>query len=99
VAEVHDGDAVGDVLHDGEVVGNEQVCRTKLLLKVGKEVQHLRLDGDVKGRDGLVADDQLRAKGEGARDAHALALTAGELVRIAVDVLGLSPTMSRSDAT
>lgn len=38
-------------------------------------------------------------RAKGTRDAHALALSARELVRIAVDVLGFRPTMSRRDAT
>ena len=86
-AEVHDGDAVADVLHDGEVVRDEQVRRPELLLQVGQEVQHLGLYGDVERGDGLVADDELRAQGERAGDADALALAARELVRVAIDVL------------
>jgi len=32
--------------------------RPKSVLQVGQQVEHLRLDGHVQGRDGLVADDQ-----------------------------------------
>ena len=77
------------MLDDGEVVGDEQVRRAELLLKVGEKVEDLCLNRDIEGGDGLVADDQLRAQGEGAGDADTLALTAGELVRVAVDVLGV----------
>jgi hypothetical protein len=45
------------------------------------------LDRDVERRDRLVADDQLRVHRQGARDADALPLAAGELVRKAVVVL------------
>ena len=43
LAEVHDGDAVGDVAHDGEVVGDEEVRQVELLLQLDEQVEHLRL--------------------------------------------------------
>ena len=87
-AEVHDGDAVGDVPHDGQVVGDEQVGEVEFALQVVEEVDDLGLDGDVEGGDGFVGDDQFRAQGQGAGDADALALAAGEFVGVAVVVLG-----------
>ena len=63
--------------------------RPSSLLEVAQQVQDLRLDRDVERRDGLVGDDQLRLQRERARDADALALAAGELVRVAVVVLGV----------
>ena len=57
--------------------------------QVAEQVHHLRLDRDVEGGDRLVGDDQLRLHGERPGDADALALAAGELVRVAVDVLGV----------
>ena len=83
-AEVHDRHAGGDVLDDREVVGDEEVGEAELLLEVLEEVEDLGLDGDVEGRDGLVAEHQLGPQGEGAGDADALALAAGELVGVAV---------------
>ena len=52
------------------------------LLQVLEQVEDLRLDRDVERGDRLVADDEVRVQGERARDADALALAAGELVRI-----------------
>ena len=46
-------------------------------------MQHLRLDRDVERGDRLVGDDQLGLDRERAGDADALALAAGELVRVA----------------
>ena len=45
--------------------------------------------GDVERGDRFVADDEIRVEREGAGDADPLALAAGELVRIAVDVVGV----------
>ena len=47
LADVHDGDAVGDVPDDAEVVCDEEVCEVKLLLEVGEQVDDLGLDGYV----------------------------------------------------
>ena len=49
------------------------------------EVEDLRLHGDVERGRRLVGDEQLRIAGERHGDHHALALAAGELVRIAVE--------------
>src|SRR5256884_331479 len=91
LAEVHDGHAVGDVAHDREVVGDEQVRETELRLEVFQQVDDLRLDRDVEGRDRLVADDERGLDGERACDAHALTLSAGELV-------GIPPRMLRQES-
>src|SRR5439155_804007 len=72
---------------DAQVVGDEDVGEPEVLLQVFEQVEDLRLHGHVERRDRLVADDQLRVDGEGARDTDSLALAAGELVREPVVVL------------
>ena len=81
LAEVHHDDAVAHVLHDREVVGDEDQREPVALLHVLEQVQDLRLHRHVERRDRLVADDQLRLGDDGAGDRDALALAAGELVR------------------
>ena len=51
-----------------------------------QELEDLRLDGDVERRRRLVGDEELRLARERHGDHHALALPAGELVRVGVDV-------------
>ena len=46
--EVHHRDAVRDVLHRGEIVGDEQVRQVELTLQTLEQVQHLRLDRHVE---------------------------------------------------
>jgi serine kinase of HPr protein (carbohydrate metabolism regulator) len=60
LAEVHDGDAVGDVPHHRQVVGHEDVGEPELVLDVLQQVDDLRLDRDVERGHRLVADDELR---------------------------------------
>ena len=74
---------------DAEVVGDEQVGEPELVLEVLEQVDDLRLDRDVERRDRLVGDDQLRVQGQRPGDPDPLALTARELVREAVVVLGV----------
>ena len=78
--EVHDDHAVGEVLDDAEVVGDEEVGDAEVALQLDEEVEHLGLDALVQRRHRLVADDELRVGGERAGDRYALELAAGELV-------------------
>ncbi len=76
LAEIHHADAIAHVLDDGQVVGDEQVGEVEFASKVEQQVEYLRLDRDVEGRDSFVADDELRIEGQRAGDADALALAA-----------------------
>ena len=87
-AEVHDADAVGDVLDDRQVVRDEHIGQILLFLQIEQQVDDLRLNGHVQRGDSLVADDELRLRGERAGDADTLPLAAGELVREAVQEVG-----------
>ena len=79
------------MLHHREIVRDEDVGEAEAPLQVAQQVEHLRLDRDVERRDRLVADDQLRLDRERAGDRDALALAAGELVRIALREARLEP--------
>ena len=87
----HDRDAIRHVVHHREVVGDEEIGEAELALEVLQEVQYLGLHGDVEGRHRLVADEELGLQGERTRDADALALSAGEAVRIAAEPPGVEP--------
>ena len=86
---LHDHDAMREIAHQRQVVGDEDVGEVELVLEAVQERDHLGLDGDVEGRNRLVADDQLRLEGQSAGDGDALALAARELVWIAADVTGI----------
>lgn len=47
--EIHDRDAMGDMLHDAEVMRDEDEGDTHLLLEIQEQIQDLCLHGDVKG--------------------------------------------------
>ena len=83
-AALHDHYTVGEELDHREVVGDEEVGVVVEPLEVVEEVEHLRLHADIEGRDTLVADDELGLQDKGTGDAGALALSAAELVGVAV---------------
>ncbi len=83
-AAVHDQDPLADGGDDGEVVGDEQQRGRDL----GDQLQHLFLHGDVERGGGLVADEQPGLVGQGDGQHDALALAAGELVRVRAGDLG-----------
>jgi hypothetical protein len=88
LAEVHHRDAVGDVAHHRQVVGDEHVADLQLLLQLVEQVEHLGLDRQVERGDGLVADDDVGVQCQGTGDADTLPLPAGELLRKLVGGLG-----------
>ncbi len=87
-AEIHHRDAMADMAHHGEIVGDEDVGEAEPLLQFLEQVHDLRLDRDVERRHRLVAEDQRRLQGQRAGDADALALSAREFMRIAVGHIG-----------
>ena len=87
-AEIHDRHPVADVPDDREVVRHEQIGHAQPPLQVDQQVEDLGAHRYVERRDGLVADDQRRLQRQRAGDDDALALPAGELVRIAARMLG-----------
>ena len=47
VAQIHDADAVGNVLDDRQVMRDEQIGQVALLLQISEQVDDLALDGHV----------------------------------------------------
>ena len=99
LAEIHHQHAVAEILHDVEVVADEDVGEAELALEVDQHVQHLRLDRLVERRHRLVEDHQPRPQRQRAGDVDALALAARQLVRIAFGVVvGIEPDLAQQVA-
>ena len=98
-AQVHHQHVVRDVAHHAQVVRDEQVGQAQVALQVGQQVQHLRLNRHIERRYRLVGHEQRGIEHQGARDGDALALAAGEHVRIAVVVLGPQPDLRQHGAS
>src|SRR6478735_7430515 len=81
-AEIHDRDAVADMLHHTEIVADEEIGQAEITFEFQEQIDDLRLNRDVERRDRFIADDELRVDRERPRNPDPLPLTAGKLVRI-----------------
>jgi len=88
LAQIHNADTVGNVTDNAQVMGDEEVSKAEVILQLGEQVEDLGLNGNVKGGNGFVADDELGVHGQGTGDSDTLTLAAGELVGVAVGVEG-----------
>src|SRR5439155_3065997 len=85
LAQVHHPNAVGDVPDDAQVMRDDDVGQVVSLLKPVHQVENLRSNRDVEGRNGLVGDDEPRIQGQRSSQPDALSLAAGKLVRVPLD--------------
>lgn len=86
--QVHHRDAVRQVLHGREVVGDEQAAEAAVALEVREEVEDGRLHGHVERGGRLVGHQQVGGDRQRTGDRHPLALATGQLMGIAVRDLG-----------
>ena len=68
---------------------DEEVGEGVALLQVAEQVDDLRADGDIERADRLIQYQQLGPERQRAGDIDALALAAGELMRVAWESGGL----------
>lgn len=88
VTEVHDRDPIRNMLNNQEVVSNKEIGELQRLLKLFERIENLSLNGDVESRDGFIANNEVRIKGEGAGDADTLTLTTAEFVGVTRGLFG-----------
>ena len=75
-------DPIGDLRDDAEIVRDEQNAGAVQSLHLPDQRENLRLRGDIERGRRLVGDQELRIEHQGHRDHDALALSAGQLMRI-----------------
>ena len=83
----HDGDAVAERHGLGLVVGDVDRRRLEALLQAGHLGPHLHAQLRVEVRQRLVHEERLRLADDRAAHRHALALAAGQVGRLALEVL------------
>ena len=88
-AEIHHGDPRTEMLDHRQVVSDEKIRERQRNAEVCHQVQYLGLDRDVQRGHGLVGDDEIRVERQGASDGDSLRLSARDLVREAVRVIGV----------
>ena len=63
------------MLYHGQVMRHKQIGQPHLLLQIDKQVDNLRLDGNIQRGDRLVQHDKLRLHRQRAGNADSLALS------------------------
>src|SRR3989442_10056208 len=84
---IHDDHVVARLRDHTQVVGDQDDRHVELVLQLAREVQDLRLDGDVQRGGGLVRDQDGRVARQRHGDHDALAHAAGELVGVVAHAL------------
>ena len=87
VALIDDSNAVRDKADNRQVVRDKQIGRSPLALELFQQVQNLSADGNIQRGDRFVRNHKLRFHHHCSCQTDSLALTAGEFVRIAGQVL------------
>ena len=59
VAQIHNADLIGNVLHHGQVMRNKQIGHIVLFLQILQQIDDLCLDTHIQRGNRLVADDEL----------------------------------------
>ena len=93
LAGVHDGDPVGDLRDDPQVVRDQQDAHPVLGAQFVQQTEDLCLDGDIQRGCRLIGHQQFGTAGQRHRDHGALFHAAGKLVRIFIH-----PQFRRGDA-
>ncbi|GAA5017727.1 hypothetical protein GCM10025734_68890 [Kitasatospora paranensis] len=87
-AAAHQGRGVADRLDDVHLVGDQQHGEAELAVEVAQQGQDRPGGLRVEGAGGLVGEQHLGVAGQGAGDADALLLAAGELAGVAAGPVG-----------
>ena len=81
----HDQNPVRPLRHHAQVVRDEQETHGQFPTQLVQQLQDARLHADIQRRGRLVGDQQPGLAGDGHGDHDALALTAGQVVRVVLD--------------
>lgn len=77
----NDCNAVGDEADNAQIMCNEQIRQASALLETVEQVEHLCADRHIQRRDWLIGNDKFRLHDQRTRNADALTLSTGKLVR------------------
>jgi hypothetical protein len=83
--EVHDGEAVGDVPGQAEIVSDHQSGQSELIAQPQQQREDLASYRRVERGHWLVGDEHARLEHQRPRDDDPLALPAGQLMRVALE--------------
>ena len=76
-SQAHNTDAVRNIPHNTDVMGDKQQTQVHFTLEPGQHIQNLGLDGNVQRRNRLITDDQFRIDDHGPGNTQTLYLATG----------------------
>lgn len=88
-ARIEDGDRIGAVGNEREVVGDQDQREPVSLAQSGQQLHNGGGRAGVEGGGHLIADEHIRFGGQSTRNSDPLPLPTGQLVRIAPRVIGV----------
>src|SRR5260370_24241432 len=71
----------GEISDDTQIMTDEDEREVEFSLQIPEKIEHLRLNGNVKGGDRLVGNDEVWFERDRARDSNSLPLATGQLMR------------------
>ncbi len=85
-AQVHHRDPIGNVLHHGKVVGNEEIGKSVFLLQIHHEIENLGPNRHIQRGNRFICHDKARVESQRSGYSDTLSLAAGELVGISAHI-------------
>ncbi len=79
---------VAEVPNHGQIVRNEQIAQLQIATQLVQQREYARLNRHIEGTGRCIEYHEFRRRDLSAGDADALALPAGELVRVALHGIG-----------
>ena len=89
--EIHHSDPVGHVPHQRQVMRDQDQRDPARRLQIRQQIDDRRLHRDIERRHRLIGNHQIRIAGNGTRQRDPLFLSAGKLLRLAIDHIGRHP--------
>ena len=77
---LHHGDQITNLRGDAQIMRDEDNGKPKPDAQIRKQLQDLRLHGDIKRGDRFIRDQHFRLQSQRAREPNALALPAGKFM-------------------
>lgn len=69
---IHNRNIIREIFYNGQVMGNEDIGQSQILLQLFEQVQNLRLNGNVQRGNRLVADNDFRIHSQSAGNTDTL---------------------------
>ena len=85
IPQIHNANTVTDIFDNAQVMRNKQICQVVLLFQIQKQVDDLRLDGNVQSGYRFVTYNKLRIYCQRSGYTDTLSLSAGELMGVTMD--------------